>query len=156
MPYSQTSAFVFENKEALNYLGICDVVGECARTDVCLHVNAGHVFFVGMSCFSSSSSLGFCVHMHHVIFFFLIIFKGKSLSWVHVCLCAQACVPRIFFRGRCFWRMHVYACSHDMHIICACHASMHTHCMDVCTLVEQLCCIQLLHTRAHAEQVLRG
>ena len=34
MPYSQTSAFVFENKEALNYLGICDVVGECARTDV--------------------------------------------------------------------------------------------------------------------------
>ena len=76
MPYSQTSAFVFENKEALNYLGICDVVGECARTDVCLHVNAGHVFFfVGMSCFSSSSSssssfLGVCVHMHHVKFFF--------------------------------------------------------------------------------------
>ena len=31
-----------------------------------------------------------------------------------------------------------------------------TYCMDVCTLVEQLCCIQLLHTRAHAEQVLRG
>ena len=28
--------------------------------------------------------------------------------------------------------------------------------MNVCTLVEQLCCIQLLHTRAHAEQVLRG
>ena len=28
--------------------------------------------------------------------------------------------------------------------------------MDVCTLVEQLCCIQLLHTRVHAEQVLRG
>ena len=26
MPYSQTSAFVFENKEALNYLGICDVM----------------------------------------------------------------------------------------------------------------------------------
>ena len=146
MPYSQSSAFVFENKEALNYLGICDV-GECARTDVCLHVNAGHVFFVGMSCFSSSPSsfLGVCVHMHHVNFFF-IIFKGKSLSWVHVCLCAQACVPRIFFRGRCFWRMHVYACSHDMHILY----------MDVCTLVEQLCCIQLLHTRAHAEQVLRG
>ena len=24
MPYSQTSAFLFENKEALNYLGICD------------------------------------------------------------------------------------------------------------------------------------
>ena len=69
MPYSQTSAFVFENKEALNYLGICDVVGECARTDVCLYVNAGHVFFVGMSCFSSSSFLGVCVHMHHVIFF---------------------------------------------------------------------------------------
>ena len=71
MPYSQTSAFVFENKEALNYLGICDV-GECARTDVCLHVNAGHVYFVGMSCFSSSPSsfLGVCVHMHHVNFFF--------------------------------------------------------------------------------------
>ena len=103
MPYSQTSAFVFENKEAFNYLGICDVVGECARTDVCLHVNAGHVFFfVGMSCFSSSSSsssssfLGVCVHMYHVNFF-SIIFKGKSLSCVHVCLCAQACVPRIFF-----------------------------------------------------------
>ena len=31
-----------------------------------------------------------------------------------------------------------------------------TYCMDVCTLMEQLCCIQLLHTRAHAEQVLRG
>ena len=31
MPYSQTSAFVFENKEALNYLGICDVGGECAH-----------------------------------------------------------------------------------------------------------------------------
>ena len=37
------------------------------------------------------------------------------------------------------------------------HARMTcTYCMDVCTLVEQLCCIQLLHTRAHAEQVLRG
>ena len=75
MPYSQTSAFVFENEEALNYLGICDVVGECARTDVCLHVNAGHVFFCGMSCFSSSPSssssfLSICVHMHHVNFLF--------------------------------------------------------------------------------------
>ena len=41
---------------------------------------------------------------------------------------------------------------------CMCmHARMTcTYCMDVCTLVEQLCCIQLLHTRAHAEQVLRG
>ena len=99
------------------------------------------------TCFSSSPSsfLGVCVHMHYVNFFF-IIFKGKSLSWVHVCLCAQACVSRIFFRGRCFWRMHVYTCSHDMHILY----------MDVCTLVEQLCCIQLLHIRAHAEQVLRG
>ena len=38
-----------------------------------------------------------------------------------------------------------------MHARMAC-----TYCMDVCTLVEQLCCIQLLHTRAHAEQVLRG
>ena len=36
---------------------------------------------------------------------------------MHVCLCAEACLPRIFFRGRCFWRMHVYACSHDMHIL---------------------------------------
>ena len=37
------------------------------------------------------------------------------------------------------------------------HARMTcTYCMDVCTLVEQLCCIQLLHTRAPAEQVLRG
>ena len=38
---------------------------------------------------------------------------------------------------------------------CMCmHARMTcTYCMDVCTLVEQLCCIQLLHTRA---QVLRG
>ena len=41
---------------------------------------------------------------------------------------------------------------------CMCmHARMTcTYCMNVCTLVEQLCCIQLLHTRAHAEQVLRG
>ena len=41
---------------------------------------------------------------------------------------------------------------------CMCmHARMTcTYCMDVCTLVEQLCCIQLLHTRVHAEQVLRG
>ena len=37
------------------------------------------------------------------------------------------------------------------------HARMTcTYCMNVSTLVEQLCCIQLLHTRAHAEQVLRG
>ena len=37
------------------------------------------------------------------------------------------------------------------------HARMTcTYCMNVCTLVEQLCCIQLLHTRAHAEQVLKG
>ena len=101
MPYSQTSAFVSENKEKLNYLGICDVVGECARTDVCLHVNAGHVFFCGNELFFLLLLLllfflGVCVHMHHVKFFFLIIFKGKRLSWVHVCLCAQACVPRIF------------------------------------------------------------
>ena len=34
MPYSQTSAFVFENKEALNYLGICDVVGS-VRARMC-------------------------------------------------------------------------------------------------------------------------
>ena len=41
---------------------------------------------------------------------------------------------------------------------CMCmHARMTcTYCMNVCTLVEQLCCIKLLHTRAHAEQVLRG
>ena len=39
------------------------------------------------------------MHMHHVIFL-KIIFKGKSLSWVQVCLCAQACVPRIFFKGK--------------------------------------------------------
>ena len=41
---------------------------------------------------------------------------------------------------------------------CMCmHARMTcTYCMDVCTLVEQLCCIQLLHTRAHPEQVLIG
>ena len=40
---------------------------------------------------------------------------------------------------------------------CMCmHARMTcTYCMDVCTLVEHLCCTQLLHTRAHAEQVLR-
>ena len=110
------------------------------------------IFFVGMSCSSSSSSssssscyfLGVCVHMHHVNFF-LIIFKGKSLSWVHVCLCALACVPRIFLGEGAFGG-------------CMCmHARMTcTYCMNVCTLVEQLCCIQLLHTRAHAEQVLRG
>ena len=102
-------------------------------------------FFVGMSCFSSSSapSLGVCVHMHHVICF--LIFKGKSLSWVHVCLCAQACVPRIFLGEGAFGG-------------CMCmHARMTcTYCMDVCTLVEQLCSIQLLHIRAHAEQVLTG
>ena len=118
---------------------------------MCLHVNAGHVFFfVGMSCFSSSSSssssfLRVCVHMHHVNFFFLIIYKGESLSWVHVCLCAQACVPRIFLGEDAFGG-------------CMCmHARMTcTYCINVCTLVEQLCCIQLLHTRAHAEQVLKG
>ena len=37
------------------------------------------------------------------------------------------------------------------------HARMTcTYCMDVHTLVEQLYCIQLLRTRAHAEQGLRG
>ena len=41
---------------------------------------------------------------------------------------------------------------------CMCmHARMTcAYCMNVCTLVEQLCCILLLHTRAHAEQVLKG
>ena len=43
---------------------------------------------------------------------------------MYVCLCAHSCVPRIFFRGRCFWRMHVYECSHDMHILYGC---VHTH-----------------------------
>ena len=107
-------------------------------------------FFVGMSCFSSSSSsssssfLGVCVHMHHVNFF-LIIFKGKSLSWVHVCLCAQAFMARNFLGEAAFggcMRMHA-------RMTC-------TYFTNVCTLVEQLCCIQLLHTREHAEQVLRG
>ena len=73
MPYSQTSAFVFENKEALNYLGICDVVGECARTDMCLHVNAGHVFF-------------FC--RNELFFFFFFFFR---------CFCAYAPCKFIFF-----------------------------------------------------------
>ena len=95
MPYSQTLAFVFEDKEALNYLGICDVVGECARTDVCLHKNAGHVFFCGNELFYFFFFWCLCAYAP-CNFFFLIIFKGKSLSWVHVCLCAQACVPRIF------------------------------------------------------------
>ena len=37
------------------------------------------------------------------------------------------------------------------------HARMTcTYCMDGRTLVEQLYCIQLLPTQAHAEQVLRG
>ena len=73
MPHSQTSTFVFENKEALNYLGICDVVGECTRTDVCLHVNAGHVFFCGNELF-------------FFFFFFFFFFR---------CLCA--CAPYNFF-----------------------------------------------------------
>ena len=72
MPYSQTSTFVFENKEALNYLGICDVVGECARTDVCLHANAGDVFFCG----------------NELFFFFSFFFFFR-------CLCAYA--PCKFF-----------------------------------------------------------
>ena len=70
MQYSQTSAFVFENKEALNYLGICDVVGECARTDVWLHVNADHVLFCGNELF-------------FFFFFFFFFFR---------CLCAYALV----------------------------------------------------------------
>ena len=76
MPYSQTSAFVFENKEKLNYLGICDVVGECARTDVCLHVNAGHVFFCGNELF--------------FFFFFFFFFR---------CLCAYAPCKFFFFNN---------------------------------------------------------
>ena len=77
MPYSQTSAFVFENKEALNYLGICDVVGECARTDVCLHVNAGHVFF----CWNE---------LFFFFFFFFFFFR---------CLCAYAPCNFFFFNS---------------------------------------------------------
>ena len=57
---------------------------------------------------------------------------------MHVCLCAQACVPRIFFRGRFFWRMHVYACSHDMHILYECvhtrgTSMLHTIAPHTCT-----------------------
>ena len=45
--------FVLTKKQ---YLGVCDAVGERARTDVCLHVDAGHViFFLLKSCFPSSS-----------------------------------------------------------------------------------------------------
>ena len=80
MPYSQTSAFVFENKEALNYLGICDVVGECARTDVCLRVNAGHVFFCGNQLF--------------FFFFFFFFFSGFLFFR---CLCAYAPCKCFFF-----------------------------------------------------------
>ena len=72
-----TSAFVFENKEALNYLGICDVVGERARTDVCLHVNAGHVYV-------------FCGN--ELFFFFLLLL---FFSFFFRCLCAYA--PCKFF-----------------------------------------------------------
>ena len=63
---------------------------------LCKGATLGHAV-TGRPSSSSSFFLGVCVHMHHVNFFFLIIFKGKSLSCVHVCLCAQACVPRIFF-----------------------------------------------------------
>ena len=63
---------------------------------------------------------------------------------MHVCLCAQACVPRILGEG-------TFGGCMCMHARMTC-----TYCMDVCTLVEQLGCIQMLHTRAHAEQVLRG
>ena len=56
---------------------------------------------------------------------------------MHVCLCAQACVPRIW-EGRCFWRMHVYACSHDMHILYGCvhtrgTTMLHTIAPHTCT-----------------------
>ena len=36
-----------------------------------------------------------------------------------VCVHRHAC-QEFFFWGRCFWRMHVYACSHDMHILYEC------------------------------------
>ena len=85
------------------------------------------IFFVRKSCFLLLLLLLLllflgvcvCVHMHHVNFF-KIVFKGKSLSWVHVCLCAQACVPRIFFSRKVFFGG------------CMCiHARMTcTYCMD--------------------------
>ena len=50
-----------------------------------------------------------------------------------------------------FWGEGAFGGCMCMHARTTC-----TYCMNVCTLVEQLCCIQLLHTRAHAEQVLKG
>ena len=93
-----------------------------ARMCACTWMPATY-FFVGMSCFFFFFFFFFffrCLCAYAACKFFFNNFKEKSLSWVHVCLCAQACVPGIFFRGRCFWRMHVYACSHDMHILYGC------------------------------------
>ena len=61
-----------------------------------------------------------------------------------VCVCRHACQE--FFLGE-----GAFGGCMCMHARMTC-----TYRMNVSTLVEQLCCIQLLHTRAHAEQVLRG
>ena len=73
-------------KTKKHYLGMCDVVGECAHTDACLqNVNAGHVFLLGTSCsffffiffFFIFFFLGVCVcvHMHQVNFCKIIFVK---------------------------------------------------------------------------------
>ena len=61
-------------KTKKHYLGMCDIVGKCARTDVCLHMNAGNVFFLwerAVFLLLLFFLLDVCVyvHMHHVNFF---------------------------------------------------------------------------------------
>ena len=63
-----------------------------------------------------------------------------------MCVCVRRHACQEFFLGE-----GAFGGCMCMHVRMTC-----TYCMNVCTLVEQLCCIQLLHTRGHAEQVLRG
>ena len=37
-----------------------------------------------------------------------------------VCVCRHACQVSLFYRKVFFWGMHVYACSHNMHILYGC------------------------------------
>ena len=62
-----------------------------------------------------------------------------------VFVCAGMRAKNFFFWEGVFWRMHVYACSHDMHVLYGCAHTRGT------TILHTL-----LQTRAHTEQVLRG